>query len=79
MAKIGCKFFQTTTMQGKVNRSDHVWFQKEDGTWKCCLCGGVCIYPTAFPTSEFWMPDRFEKLKDDERTLCKYVEGSGSS
>ena len=61
-----------------LKRVDHVWFSRDNGTYKCCLCGAVCTKPPKAPTKENWDPMRYEPLNDVERAMCPF-EQRGSS
>ena len=62
--------FQTPRTKNP-NRYDHVWYKrKEDGKWKCCLCGALCNKPPEFPTDPDWRAERHEKLTQEEVALC---------
>jgi hypothetical protein len=55
--------------QSSPNRTDHVWF-KNNGLFKCCLCGAVCRRPPNYPTPPDWTPLKYEPLTPEERALC---------
>lgn len=59
---------------GHVPRRElHVWYRlnggRYDGWYKCVPCGGVAEEPTVND-----LPQRFEKLTDQERALCPFAE-----
>ena len=60
--------------QPVLDRADHVWvyrMHRKTRCWKCVLCGGVISQePPVYPTPAGWLPDRFEPLRDEERSLC---------
>lgn len=53
-----------------LDRKEHVWYRKAGKSYKCVLCGAVTAHPPSYPTDPAWMPERYEKLKDEERKLC---------
>lgn len=57
--------FQTVKQRQAIDRSAHVWVRRENGEWRCCICGGVTRRPT-----DDELPERFEPLTDEERRLC---------
>lgn len=60
--------FQQPTRK-QVNRADHVWYKRPDGTYKCCLCGGVTLLPPHYPTPDDWLPERYEVVEEADRLL----------
>lgn len=56
------------------DRTDHVWRGLGTVTivgWKCVLCGGVTNKtPPFYPTPTDWVPEKTEKLTDEERAMC---------
>ena len=57
-----------------IKRTDHCWMKKENGTFKCILCGAICNKPPRFPTQESWNPLSYEKLTNEERNLCPFEQ-----
>ena len=51
--------------QRAPDRKRHVWYKRDDGRYKCVLCGGVNRQPNADGDV-----DAVEPLTDKERTLC---------
>jgi hypothetical protein len=49
------------------DRADHIWFKRDRGGYKCCLCGGLADEMPPYPTPAAFMPLRFEPLTDIER------------
>ena len=60
-----------------VDRGDHVWFRIRGKPFKCCICGAITgqVPPPDYPTASEWEPDRYERLTDGERGLCKNKKG----
>ena len=48
----------------KVDRGYHVWYQRQDGSFKCVLCGGITRVPTDVCEC------RYEELTKDEKEMC---------
>lgn len=64
------QLFQTPHLRNP-NRADHVWLYYIDrNRWKCVLCGAICVHPPKYPTPPDWMPDRYEKLTEEEQVMC---------
>lgn len=62
--------FQTTKTE-KPERSDHIWYLRDDGRWKCCTCGAIASRPPYFPTPDNWIPECYElPLTPEERVMC---------
>jgi hypothetical protein len=62
-------YFQTPA-EPFLSRQDHVWVGRK-ADWICCLCGAVTSEtPPPCPTSNGWMPERYEPLTGKERALC---------
>jgi len=53
------------------DRKDHLWAKVPDGPgFKCVLCGAVTpTRPPSYPTPGDWMPARYERLTDQDRSL----------
>lgn len=58
--------FQGVDQRRAPDRRKHVWTKLSNGRgWKCVLCGGVATRPDDDAEIR-----RYEKLTDEERTLC---------
>ncbi len=58
--------YQIVGQKARIDRAYHVWKRHKDKTWKCVICGGVVKIPTVNE-----LPDRYEKLTEDEKALCQ--------
>lgn len=55
--------------QSKVDRKDHCW-RRRGTKYLCVFCGAVTASPPNYPTPDGWMPERFDKLTDEDRLAC---------
>ena len=58
-----------TTKTKNNRRERHVWYYRRvSDDWKCVLCGAVTKEPVVLEANNE-MPDKYEKLTDDERGM----------
>jgi hypothetical protein len=62
-----------SVLEKRLVRSDHAWHSEaRRGLHKCCLCGAITHEtPPDFPTDKTWMPERYEKLTEEDRELVR--------
>lgn len=46
------------------------YYLKYRGYYKCVLCGAITPSAPPYPTDPEWLPQRYEALTDEERTMC---------